>query len=99
MSYTRRHKQNGYQPRRDQTDDSDRKRDNQGRPDFRRGGDKKASCGYFGRKGKHKSLEDRPAWGEKCGKCGKKSHFAKACKQKSNNSIASTRVFRRVIRQ
>ena len=85
MSYVRRHRQNGYQPQRDQ--DSDRKRDNQGRQDFKRGGDKKASCGYCGRKGKHNSLEDCPAWGERCGKCGKKNHFAKDCRQKSNNSV------------
>ena len=45
VSYTRRNRQNGYQPRRDQKDNSDRKRDNQGRRDFRRAGDKKASCG------------------------------------------------------
>ena len=85
MNYVRRHRQNGYQPQRDQ--DSDRKRDNQGRQDFKRGGDKKASCGYCGRKGKHNSLEDCPAWGERCGKCGKKNHFAKDCRQKSNNSV------------
>ena len=36
MSYNRRHRQNGYQTRRNQTDDSDWKRDNQGRQDFRR---------------------------------------------------------------
>ena len=52
MSYTRRHWQNGYQPQKDQTDDSDIKKDNQGRQDFKKGGDKKASCGYCGRKGK-----------------------------------------------
>ena len=56
VSYTRRHRQNCYQPRRDHTDDSGRKRDNQGRRDFRRGGDKKkSSCGYCGRNVKHKS--------------------------------------------
>ena len=38
--------QNGYQPRRDQTDDSDRKSESQGRQDFKRGRDKTASCGY-----------------------------------------------------
>ena len=43
MSYSRRPRQHRYQPRRDQTDDSDRKRDDQGRQDFRRGGGNKAS--------------------------------------------------------
>ena len=61
--------------------DSDKKRENQGSQDFRRGGDKKASCGYHGRKGKHKSPEDCPAWRKRCGKCGKKNHFAKVYKQ------------------
>ena len=63
VSYARRHRKNGYQARRDQTDDSDRKRDNQGRRDFRRVGDKKTSCEYCGRKEKHKSPEDCPTWG------------------------------------
>ena len=44
----------------------------------------KASCGYCGRKGKRKSPEVCPAWGERCGKCGKKNHFAKVCKQKAS---------------
>ena len=87
VSYTRRPRQNGYQPRRDQTDDSDRKRDNQGRQYFRRVGGKKAPCGYCGRKGKHKSPEDCPAWGERCGKCGKKNHFAKVFKQKASTQL------------
>ena len=82
VSYTRWHMQIGYQPLRDQTDDSDRKRNNQGRQDFRRDGDKKASCWYCERKGKHKSPEDCPAWGERCGKSRKKNHFAKVYKQK-----------------
>ena len=51
VSYTRRDKQSGYQPRNDQTVDLDGKKDNQGRQDFRRGGDKKATCGYLWEKG------------------------------------------------
>ena len=53
MSYTRTQRQNGHQPRRDQKDDRDRKIENEGRRDFGRGGDKRAFCGYCGRKGKH----------------------------------------------
>ena len=68
VGYTRRHRQNCYQSRRDQTDDSDRKRDNQKRKDFRTGRDKKASCRYSTRKGKYKSPENSPACGETCGK-------------------------------
>ena len=44
---------------------------------------KKQLVDTCGRKGKHKSPEDCPAWGERCGKCGKKNYFAKVCKQKA----------------
>ena len=65
----------------------DKKRDNQGKRDFRRGADKKAPCGYCRRKGKYKIQEDCPAWGERCGKYGKKNHFAKVCGQKATTKL------------
>ena len=99
MSYTRRHRENGYQLRRNQTDDSDKKRGNQGRRDFIRGGDKKASYGYCGKKGKHKSPGDCPIWGERYCKCGKKNLFAKVCNQKAAIQLHQlpARIFRIVI--
>ena len=32
-------------------------------------------------------LEDCPAWGGRCGKCGKKNHFAKVYKQKASTQL------------
>ena len=54
-----------------------RERDNQGRQESRRGGNKNASCGYCWRKGKCKSPEDCQLWGERSRKCGMKNHFVK----------------------
>ena len=50
-------------------------------------GDKKASCGYCGRKGKHMSPDDFSACAERCGKRGKKNHFARVCKQKATSQL------------
>ena len=55
-----------------------------GRWDFRRDGGNKASFGYYGRKGKHKSTEDWPTWGERCGK---KNHFTQVCTQKATTQL------------
>ena len=54
---------------------------------FRGGGEKKASCRYFRKRGKHKFSEDCP----ECSKCGEKNHFGRIA-DKSNNSITPTRV-------
>ena len=83
VSYARGHRQDGNQPQKDQKNDSDKKRDNQGKQDFWRGGNKKASCGYCGRKGKHRPPEACLTWGERCEKWGKNNHFAKVCKQRT----------------
>lgn len=53
-SDARRNRQDGYQPRRNQTDDSGRKRHDQCRKDLRRGGEKKACCRHCGGKGNRK---------------------------------------------
>ena len=83
VSYARGHRQDGKQSQEDQKNDSEKKRDNQGRQDFWRGGNKKASCGYCGRKGKHRTPEACLTWGERCEKWGKNNHFAKVCKQRT----------------
>ena len=87
VNYARKHKQDKYQAQRNQTNDSDRKRDDQGRWDSRRGGDKKASSEYSGEKGKHKTPEDYQSWGERCGNCEKKNHFTKVCRQNTRNKL------------
>ena len=60
MSYTCRHRQNGYQPQRDQTDDSDRKRDNQDKIS-EEVETRKFLVDIVGGRGKHKFPEDCPA--------------------------------------
>ena len=99
VGYTRRHRQNWYQSRRDQTDDSDRKRDNQKRKDFRTGRDKKASCRYSTRKGKYKSPENSPACGETCGKWEKNNHFTKVWKKEATTQWHQLEYFRKNIEQ
>ena len=99
VGYTRGHRQNCYQLRRNQTDESGRKRDNQKRKDFRTGRDKKASCRYSTRKGKYKSPENSPACGETCGKWGKNNHFAKVCKQKATTQLHQLEYLRKFIEQ
>ena len=51
VSYNRRHRRNGYQTQRNQTDDSDWKRDNQGRQDFRRSESRKHLVDTVGERG------------------------------------------------
>ena len=41
----------------------------------------------FQKRWKHEAPGDCPTWGERCGKCGKKNHFGKVCKQKATTQL------------
>ena len=47
-------------------------------------------CRYCGYDRKHKTIEDCPAYGQKCHKCQKRNHFASVCKsQRCNDEISN----------
>ena len=47
-------------------------------------------CQYCGG-GRHMSKEKCPAWGETCGKCKKRNHFARVCRSRSSQERKDTR--------